>query len=129
MPPGTWLGAGGGGGGGGGGRFAFTAAAAPAPAAAAARRAGFSSYWFACSWISFATSSGLRTSLKRLWPSLPPDSISRSPAPIMRSQIDCLKFTFMIRSRGISTPDFAIIPCRNMTRSLVTVKLVVVHFE
>ena len=35
----------------------------------------------------------------------------------------------MIRSSGISTPDFAIIPCRKMTRSLVTVKLVVVHFE
>ena len=60
-------------------------------------------------------------------PPSPADSIPRSPAPIMRSKIDWLKNTVLIRSSGISIPVFEMTPRRETTRSLVTTKLVVFH--
>ena len=49
-------------------------------------------------------------SVKRCWPSSPPDSITRSPAPSIRSKTDWLKCTVFTRSSGISTPRFASTP-------------------
>ena len=64
-------------------------------------------------------------SVNRCWPSSPPDSIIRSPAPTMRSNMDWALLTLLTRSSGISMPDLAMIPVRKITRSLVTTKWVV----
>ncbi len=67
-------------------------------------------------------------SVKRCWPSSPPDSITRSPAPTIRSNTDWLKCTVFTRSSGISTPCLATTPCLKINRSDVITKLVVAHF-
>ena len=73
--------------------------------------------------------SGLCTSVNRCWPPSAPDSMSRSPAPIMRSNTDWLKCTLLTRSSGISMPLLATTPWRKMTRSLVMTKFVVAHLR
>ena len=67
-------------------------------------RSSLSSIW---EWIRFCTRSGLRMSVKRCWPSSAPDSISRSPAPSMRSMMPWWKCTLLTRSSGISMPLLA----------------------
>ena len=67
-------------------------------------------------------------SVNRLWPSSPPDSISRSPAPRIRSSIPWWKLTFITRSSGISMPDLEMIPWRKMIRCEVITKFVLIHF-
>ena len=66
-------------------------------------------------------------SVNRCCPASPPDSISRSPAPSMRSNTVWLNKTLLTRSSGISIPDFAKTPLRKMIRSLVMTKFVVAH--
>ncbi len=83
--------------------------------------------WLAsiCVWIRFCTWSGWRTSVKRWRPSWPADSISRSPAPMMRSKMRWWKLTLLTRSSGISMPFLANTPWRKITRSEVITKCVV----
>ena len=61
-------------------------------------------------------------------PRSPADSIERSPAPSMRSRIRWLKNTVLIRSSGISMPDFDNQPRRVMIRSVVSTNIVVTQF-
>ena len=62
-------------------------------------------------------------------PVSPADSISRSPAPMMRSQIPWWKLMLLMRSIGISTPCLASTPVRKITRSVVTTKCVNFQFK
>ena len=55
---------------------------------------------------------GLRMSEKCWRPARPPDSMTRSPAPSIRSKIDWLKNTVLTRSSGISMPFLDSTPCR-----------------
>jgi hypothetical protein len=80
-------------------------------------------------WMRFCTLSGWRMSVNRDWPSSPPDSMSRSPAPSMRSKTPWLKLTLFTRSSGISMPLLAITPWRKISRCEVITKLVVSHFR
>ena len=89
-------------------------------------RFSFSSIW---AWIWFLTRSGLRMSVNSWRPSSPPDSMRRSPAPIIRSRIDWLNITLFTRSSGISIPFFARTPSRKISRSLVITKFVAPHLK
>ena len=60
-------------------------------------------------------------------PRSPADSIDRSPAS-RRSRIRWLKNTVLIRSSGISMPDFDSQPRRVMIRSVVSTNIVVTQF-
>ena len=97
----------------------------PPPLAWLPRRVILASTWV---WISACTLSGSLTSVNRCWPCSPPDSISRSPQPSMRSITDWWKITLLTRSSGISIPCLANTPVRKMIRSLVITKLVVNHW-
>jgi hypothetical protein len=67
--------------------------------------------------------------LVKVWrPPSPADSMPMSPAPTIRSNSVWLKNTVLMRSSGISMPDFAMTPPREMTRSLVMTNCVVAHF-
>src|SRR6266446_1469204 len=64
-------------------------------------------------------------SLKISWPRSPADSMSRSPAPMIRSKNDWLEARSLTFSSGMSRVCLARIPDRKTSRSLVTTKWVV----
>ncbi len=72
---------------------------------------------------------GLANIGEALLAGLTPDSMSRSPAPMIRSKKHCPKLTLLTRSSGISIPRLAKIPSWKISRSEVITKLVVTHFS
>src|SRR5581483_6487172 len=73
---------------------------------------------------SCCTTSGWGMWLKTSWPRSPADSMSRSPAPIIRSNSDWLEARSLTFSSGMSRMCLTRIPERNTSRSLVTTKCV-----